>query len=106
MTRIALPDRRPSDTRTIQWAGGEAILTIGYDLSGSPREVFADCAKEGSDIQALIADFCVIVSIALQHGITPSQLGKSLAWVTDPMTGVDVPASLVGIIMREVIDSA
>ncbi len=101
MTRTALPDRRPSLTLEAEFKGHPIAITIGFDLTGAPREVFADNHKSGSDMQASLADACVIISIALQHGIPAEALGRSLGRVPvflgeDGATG---PASPLGVIV-------
>ena len=98
--RIALPNRRPSLTTETAWHDHPVRVTVGYDLHGSPREVFAN-TERGGDMQASLADCCVIISIALQHGVTPDALAKSLGrvptWVNgEPAMGA---ASPVGVIL-------
>ena len=81
MTRATLPHRRPNITRAVQWDGHEFSVTIGLDpVTARPAEVFADTAK-GGQMQATIADACVVISIALQHGVTAADLAKSLGRV-------------------------
>lgn len=52
-------------------------------------------------MQSTLADACVLISIALQHGITTHQLAKSLARVPDVFAGGDatLPASPIGAIL-------
>ena len=104
MTRAALPHRRPNITRAVHWDGHEFSVTIGLDpRTGKPAEVFADTAK-GGQMQATIADACVMISIALQHGITPAELAKSLGRVP-VFTGEDCatgPASPVGAVVEAI----
>lgn len=94
MTRIPLPNRRPS--ATIETGFGS--VTIGYDMLGQPKEVFATGPREGSQMLHVLADSCVIISIAMQHGITPAQLGKSLGTVPIILDGEETtgPASPIG----------
>ena len=101
--RIALPTRRPSLTHDAAWGDHPIRVTVGYDLHGAPREVFAD-TERGGDMQASLSDCCIIISIALQHGVTPDALAKSLGrvptWVNgDPALGA---ASPVGVILEVV----
>lgn len=100
--RERLPDRRPSETRTIAWRGGALALTAGFDpATGAIREVFASGYRIGSDMQATIDDACVIVSIALQHGARAAELRRSLGTVPtrgDEGLGEE-PASVLGAII-------
>lgn len=102
MKRTPLPSRRRNETFTLDWRGQTVSVTFGIDAAGRVREVFADIAKTGTDLQALLADWCVIVSVALQHDIPPSALARSLCRVPDPARGegADLPASLIGAIME------
>jgi hypothetical protein len=102
MTRATLPHRRPNITRSTEWDNHTFTVTIGFDLeTGQPAEVFADTLK-GGQMAATLADACVIISIALQHGIGVDALGRSLgrvpAWNGGDNTA---PASPVGAIVEE-----
>lgn len=105
MTRQTLPHRRSNVTRAVEWNGHAFTVTIGLDpATWAPVEVFADTLK-GGDMAAALADACVVVSIALQHGIAPADLAKSLArvpvlWGDDGQTA---PASPVGAILDAVL---
>lgn len=100
--RRRLPDRRPSETRTILWRGTALTVTAGFcPDTGALREVFADGPRHGSDLHAVLADACVVISLALQHGARPSGLGRSLGTVPVPGPGVmeEAPASVLGAIV-------
>ena len=105
MTRTALPNRRPSRTHSTAWEGHPITVTVGFHpATGQPMEVFAD-AEKGGHMQATIADACVIVSIALQHGIPPEALAKSLSRVPDMFGGGDLPGSPIGVIVGAITDT-
>ena len=96
-SRERLPSRRPSITRTVNWAGSEFSVSIGYWIDGRPGEVFADGPRTGSAMQALLADACVVVSLALQHGIEPAAMAHSMGQI--PISETEsAPASVIGII--------
>jgi hypothetical protein len=104
--RAVLPTRRPNLSLACEWEGHPITVTVGFDpATGKPAEVFADTVK-GGQMQASIADACVLLSIALQHGITPADLGKSLGRV--PVWGqtYDAPASPVGAIVQAIHEAA
>lgn len=97
--RQPLPERRPNFTVETAWNGHPITVTVGLRLDGSPAEVFADTPR-GGDLQASIADACVLISLALQNGLAPGELAKSLGRVpvlTEP--GAVAPASPVGAIV-------
>lgn len=105
MTRAVVPVRRPNVTRMVMWEGHEFSITIGLDPSSfQPVEVFADTAK-GGDMQCTIADACVVISIALQHGVPAAALAKSLGAVPVPGApkGTTAPASPVGAVVFAII---
>ena len=106
--RTPLPDRRPSATTTVTWEGHTFPVSIGLDPeTGRPLEVFADVAQ-GGQFQWAVADACVIISLALQHGIAPADLAKSLGrvpglvWDKEAQAMVEVllPASPLGAIVQ------
>lgn len=105
MTRKTLPARRPNVTLSIEWNGHPLEVTIGFDpATGGPSEVFANTPK-GGDMQAALADASVILSIALQHGIAPADLAKSLGRVPvfTGEEGATGPASPVGAIVEAIL---
>lgn len=106
MTRKTLPNRRPSVSVDTEWGGHPITVTVGFDpISGDPRELFAN-TPDGGHMQAVIADACVWASIALQHGVPPDALAKSLGLVPDPLRGRDAtaPASPLGVIAAVLTD--
>ena len=107
MTRQILPHRRPNETREIEHDGRRLTVTVGFDLDARPREVFADGVREGTDLAHILADACVVVSLALQHGAEPSALRKSLGVVPDPARGEHAtrPASVLGAIVAAGIEA-
>lgn len=91
--RTPLPHRRQNMTLDIGFKAHRFSVCVGYDAAGAPREVFADMERGGgSDMHALLADACVIISIALQHGLTQEQLAKSLGVVPAFHDGLEVEA--------------
>ena len=103
--RRRLPNRRPSLKQSLE-AGGQAVTAdIGFDPeTGQPRELFLVAGKEGSMLNALLADAAVIVSVALQSGVSAAALAKSLGRLPElPVTPNDLdrpsgklPASPIG----------
>lgn len=103
--RQRLPNRRPSHTETLEVDDQAFTATVGFDECGRPREVFMTAGKEGSMLNALLADAAVVISIALQHGIPAAALAKSIGRLpAGPVTPADlegtqpgrVPASPIG----------
>jgi ribonucleoside-diphosphate reductase alpha chain len=104
--RQRLPNRRPSHTETLEVAGQTFTATVGFDPEdGRPRELFLNAGKEGSLINAMLADAAVAISVALQHGVSAQALAKSIGRFPEtPIApaGLDqspaamVPASPIG----------
>ena len=109
--RAPLPSRRPSITRKLHWPPeGDArssqsiYVTIGYDpKTAQPREIFYDSGyKSGSDMETLVSDLCIAISVFLQHEhITPDVLSKSMSQSFSFMTGKAAPASILGMLLDE-----
>lgn len=110
--RHKLPDRRPSETLKILFNNKSFYLNVGYDPKeldpetglNRPREVFyAHGFTSGSEIEFLVQDTCILISLLLQHGFYPSQIAKSLSLAEcfDPSSQVykDVEASTIGAIV-------
>lgn len=104
MTRTRLPDRRRNAIRDIAFGDRTFTVCIGHDDAGRPLEVFAAGQKTGSTMAAFIDDACIVISIALQHGIAPEALARSLSTVPVWENGVkgEGPASPVGAILAAI----
>ena len=104
--RQRLPNRRPSHSETLEVGGQKVIATVGFDPeTGHPRELFMATGKEGSMLNALLADAAVTISVALQRGVPAAALAKSVGRLpAGPVLPVDldhaqsqkVPASPIG----------
>lgn len=98
MSRTPLPNRRPALTVSTGHVsidhGGikHLMLTIGYDAAGEPREVFCSDFKVGTEMNTLVGDACVMLSILLQHG----------ADLHDIAAGLAEPKSIIGTIAAAV----
>ena len=95
--RACLPDRRSAVTRTVRWADQDFEVTVGRYPDGRPGEVFVTAGKTAEAVQQLAADAAVLLSVGLQHGLTPAQLGASLPRHADgrPYTVVGVLTDLL-----------
>lgn len=105
MSRERLPDRRPSATVSLSWHGHAFAVSVGYAVDGRVREVFASGMRGGSDMQRLVDDACVVISIALQCGASSGDLRRSIGSVPDPAAGMaETPASVIGAILGVVAE--
>jgi hypothetical protein len=94
MTRVRLPNRRPAETVMLEHDGARFMVTIGFYPDGRPGEVFTHGARSGSNMDALLADACVVVSCLIQHGVEPSNLAGSMGRL-----GNTKPASVIGAVV-------
>ena len=58
-------------------------------------EVFAGGAKSGSELDGLLDDSAVLISLLLQHGAAPAALARTMGRLGD---GTE-PASVIGAIV-------
>ena len=104
--RTRLPTRRECHIETLEVAGQSFTACIGFDPeTGQPRELFLDGGKQGSQVDALLSDAATAISIALQYGVPPAALVKSVGRLPGlPVTPVELdhpatdhqPASAIG----------
>lgn len=56
------------------------VATIGLDPNSfKPRELFLTGVKTGADMAAILDDVSVVISVALQHGITAREMAHSVS---------------------------
>jgi hypothetical protein len=101
MTRMRLPNRRAAETAALEHDGARFMVTIGFYPDGRPGEVFTHGARSGSNMDALLADACVVVSCLIQHGIQPRELASSMGRL-----GNARPASVIGAVVDLVVAAA
>jgi ribonucleoside-diphosphate reductase alpha chain len=69
-------------------------VTIGFYPDGTPGEVFIDGAKTGQDIQSTARDAAVLLSLALQHGVSPDSIRHAVT-----RGASEEPASILGAVI-------
>ena len=91
--RKRLPNRREIVTTEIEAGGIRAHASIGFGPDRRPAEIFLrpKSGRVGSDVDFLVDDVAIVISVALQHGITPEVLGRSLGYHPG-----GEPASVIG----------
>lgn len=102
MNRARLPNRRPNVTAAVEHAGRSYAVTIGFYRDGRVGEVFTHGAKAGSEIDFLLDDACVAISLLLQLGADPSALATSMGRLGDGSS----PASVIGVLVDLVVQEA
>ena len=76
--RARLPSRRLQSTEAVAWRGREWLLSVGFDRSGAAREVFVKGLKAGGDLDAVLDDACVLLSLLLQAGYGAQEVDRHL----------------------------
>ena len=90
--RARLPNRRPSHLETLEADGQTITACVGFDpATNHPCEVFLNGGKEGSQFDAMLADAATVISVALQYGVPPHVLAKSVGRAPNAST---MPGSL------------
>ena len=102
MTRVRLPDRRPSFTTVLVYENNPYSVTLGFDVRHDRiAEVFTHGAKVGSGMDRLLDDVCVALSLLLQHGAEPEPLASSMGRLGDGKSPASIIGALADLIARE-----
>jgi hypothetical protein len=97
MTRMALALRRPHETIELVHAGIGYTVGLGWDdidRIGSPVEIWVNCHKVSSPMEAMARDASIMISLALQFGVPLSKLRGSVTREDD-----GTPASIFGAVL-------
>ena len=102
-TRRALPQRRNCETFDIDYGGlnKQHTVTVGFYDDGSPGEVFIDGGKSGEQVQAIAHDGAVLLSMALQHGVSLDTIRHAIT-----RDGQGQPSSIVGVVVDRLAKDA
>ena len=78
--RNALPQRRQSDTFEIEFGGFNKshTITVGYYDDGRVGEVFITGGKSGEQVESIARDGAVLLSLALQHGVSIETISRAI----------------------------
>jgi hypothetical protein len=77
-SRRPLPQRRSAIAVELEHAGHHFRMQIGHFPDGALGEVFLDAAKQNSALDAFAADVAILISLLLQHNVTPAEIGHAL----------------------------
>jgi hypothetical protein len=99
--RRRLPRRRGAIAVELEHAGHRFRMQIGCFPDGALGEVFLDAAKQNSALDAFAADTAILLSLLLQHGAAPVEIGHALGRAPDGMA-----ASLVGAVVDRLVEMA
>jgi hypothetical protein len=94
--RRRLPPRRGAVAVDIEHAGHRYRMHVGYFPDGAVGEVFLDATKQNSMLDAFAADVGILLSLLLQYGAPPAEIGHALRRSPN-----GAPASLIGAVVDE-----
>jgi hypothetical protein len=92
--RARLPIRRPHELFDFEHGGFRFTAGVGRFADGAPAELFLSGAKVGTDLAVATCDAAIVVSIALQHGVTLKTIRHALARNGDGTAAGPVAAAL------------
>lgn len=104
MTREVLPQRRRTETfdfvhRHQDGSGTWFTTTVGYYHDGRPGEVFLSARKVTSAVDIMVRDAAILLSFALQHGVSAEQLRAAM------LRGEDgAPHGVFGTLLDAMVD--
>src|SRR5262245_29550115 len=93
-SRRRLPMRRMAVALELEHGGHRFRLQIGRYADGALGEVFVDMHKGGSTLDAFAADAAILISLLLQYGASPAEIGHALRRAPN-----GDPASLIGAVV-------
>jgi hypothetical protein len=92
--RRRLPQRRAAVAVEIEHGGHRFRMQIGCFADGTPAELFLDAVKQSSALDALAADSAILLSLFLQYGVAPAEIGHALRRSPN-----GEPATLIGAVV-------
>jgi hypothetical protein len=101
--RRALPARRRSETFEVAFGGlhKNHTITVGFYADGSIGEVFINGGKSGEQVEAIARDGAVLLSVALQMGVSLVTLRHAIT-----RDGQGKPSSIVGAVVDRLMNEA
>jgi hypothetical protein len=102
--REHLPNRRECSIEDMNHDGLDYSMSVGFDSRQKLSEVFISTVKGGSSMCAMLEDFAVVVSVALQYGVTARELGASMGRVPEVEDALTPRATLPASPLGQVLD--
>jgi hypothetical protein len=94
MIKRSLPQRRAAETFNLRFRNQLFTVTVGFFADGTPGEVFINNCKTGNDIESIVRDAGVLLSLALQHGVPPETIRHAVT-----RGASEEPASILGAVV-------
>jgi hypothetical protein len=77
--RDLLPQRRPCRTFDLVFRNHRITLATGHFPDGRIGEVFLNIGKSGNDLDAIARDSAILLSLAIQHGVTLETVAHAIS---------------------------
>jgi hypothetical protein len=81
--RQRLPNRRRAETFSIEFAGLQYKVTLGFFRDGSLAEAFVSNHKAGNAADVGARDAGILLSLCLQHGCNVETISRALSRNSD-----------------------
>ena len=102
MVRQRLPNRRPNRTTELIYDGAPYAVAIGFHpTTGKAREVFCHGAKVGSNMDGILDDACILLSLLLQHGADPASLAATMGRLGEGQQRASIIGAIADVLARE-----
>ena len=95
--RRVLPQRRAAETFNLRFWNQLFTVTVGFYPDGTPGEVFINNCKTGNDVESIVRDAGVLLSLALQHGVPPETIRHAVT-----RGASEEPASILGAVVDSI----
>jgi ribonucleoside-diphosphate reductase alpha chain len=98
--RRILPQRRRCETFTMRHGAQNALyaITVGYYWDDRVGEVFISGAKSGSDMESVTHDGAILLSLALQYGVTLDTIQHAISRNSDGSA-----ATIIGAVVDRIV---
>ena len=96
-TRRRLQQRRRAETFDLLFRNQMITITAGFYADDTLGEVFISIGKSGTDIASVARDAGVLLSLALQHGVSPEIIRHAVT-----RGASEEPASILGAVVDSI----
>ena len=89
-------------TAELIYDGAPYAVTIGFHpLTGDLREVFTHGARTGSDMDGILDDSSILLSLLFQHGVDPASVTHSMGKVSAEGEPTSIIGALASLLAQE-----
>ena len=105
---MRLPQRRQGVTVKLVHVLGNGenlsiLITANVDADNTVREVFCANPMKGSDMDSMLTDGCILISLLLQAGEPLAAVAAKMSELRPPGSDKGPPASVFGAILNRLV---